>query len=229
MRPKIVILTLVIAVGLIGVIVVLKGLTGNGTQVVPVEESNGPAPAVTNIQVNPGSNNTAPVSEEARAAQKEKEMDEVRDAIATGTVDQQATENILLDKMTSPDPEVRKAALEALVQLNATNTIPRLQQLAQILEDPHDKAAVLDAIAYLQLPDTTTTNELSAADSMPGPRRGLRTPASSGQANPPKRSVFGHRQGQGVTPSGSQPAAPDQTTSGQAQPTATDPNSPPPQ
>jgi hypothetical protein len=259
MRPKVVILILVIAAGLVAGLVLLKGVIGGrSSNVNPVaaigEPTNQEPPAVTTVQanpdvnpaVNPASSHTpAMTSEESRAAQIQWDLGEVREALANGTEDPSATENILLDKVTNPEKEVRKAALEALMQLNDTNAIPRLQQAVKSLEDPHDKSAVLDAIAYLQLPDTITNEPpVGAIVSQPRPPRPPRPPGTQGgQADRQKRSFYGQSPGQkgpfpgGASADGSrsenpaqpQPMAPDQANPGQPEPATPAPDNPPPQ
>jgi hypothetical protein len=230
MRPKVVILILVIAAGLVAVLVLLKGVIGGRSSNVPPvaaigEPTNQEPPTVTTVQANPdvnpdSSNTPAMTSEEARAAQIQRDLDEVREALANGTEDPSATENILLDKVTNPEKEVRKAALEALIQLNDTNAIPRLQQAVKSLEDPHDKSAVLDAIAYLQLPDTSTDAPPPETNSVNQAKR-QRSPKAPGQTGPPKRSLRDGNPNQraGSSPlAGPQPAAPNQANPDQPQP-----------
>jgi hypothetical protein len=148
-------------------------------------------------------------------------------------------------KVTNPEKEVRKAALEALMQLNDTNAIPRLQQAVKSLEDPHDKSAVLDAIAYLQLPDTITNEPpVGAIVSQPRPPRPPRPPGTQGgQADRQKRSFYGQSPGQkgpfpgeasadgsrSENPAQPQPMAPDQANPGQPEPATPAPDNPPPQ
>ena len=229
MRPKVVILILVIAAGLVAVLVLLKGVIGGRSSNVPPvaaigEPTNQEPPTVTTVQANPdvnpdSSNTPAMTSEEARAAQIQRDLDEVREALANGTVDPSATEDILLNKVTNPEKEVRKAALEALIQLNDTNAIPRLQQAVKSLEDPHDKAAVLDAIAYLQLPDTSMdappeTNFVNQA-------KRPRSPKDPGQTGSQKRLLRDGNPNQragSLPPAGPQPAAPNQANPDQPQP-----------
>ena len=55
--------------------------------------------------------------------------------------------------MTHREPEVRKAAKDALVQLGDTNAIPGLEQALGLVEDPREKLAMMEAIDYLKLPD----------------------------------------------------------------------------
>ena len=254
MRPKVVILILVIAAALVAGLVLLKGVIGGRSSNVPpvaaIEKpTNQEPPAVTTVQANPdvnpdSSNTPAMTSEEARAAQIQRDLDEIREALANGTEEPGATEDILLHKVTNPEKEVRKAALEALMQLNDTNAIPRLQQAVKSLEDPRDKSAVLDTIAYLQLPEATTNEPPAGAIvSQPRPPRSPRPPKTQGQADRQKRSLFGQSPGQrGQPPGGAaadgshsenpaqpQPMAPDQANPGQPEPATPAPDNPPPQ
>lgn len=166
MRPKMVILILGIGVGLVAVVVLLKGLTGGhagdvGGQTPAVEASVGSPPAtknqvVQNVQVNPNSTNTVAVSEEMRAAAVEKELDAIRELLgeADGT-NNPTIISALLAEVANPEAEVRQAALEALKQLNDTNAVPGLEQAAEVIKDPRQKVAVLDVIDYLNLPSVT--------------------------------------------------------------------------
>src|ERR1035437_8042517 len=167
MRPKIVILTLVVALGLLGIIVVLKGLTGGhagdaGGQKPVVEASVESPAAATNdqvvqvVQVNPNSSNTAAIAEQLRAAEVEKEMGAIRDlqGEADGT-NNPIIITALLDKLSHPEAEVRQSALEVLKQLNDTNAVPGLQQAVESIKDPREKVAVMDTIEYLKMPSIT--------------------------------------------------------------------------
>ena len=167
MRPKIVILTLVVALGLLGIIVVLKGLTGGhagdaGGQKPAVEASVESPAAATNdqviqvVQVNPNSSNTAAITEQLRAAEVENEVNQIQDlqGEADGT-NNPIIITALLDKLSHPEAEVRKAVLDALKQLNDTNAVPGLEQAAENIKDPREKVAVLDTIDYIKLPSAT--------------------------------------------------------------------------
>jgi hypothetical protein len=159
MRPKVVILTLAAALGLVGIMVVLKGVMGGhagdaGGQPPGLDASGGSPSAATNVQVKPDSGNKETTSELSRAAQIEKELEQIRELQNEGSDDMTITP-VLLAKVTHPEPEVRKAALEALVQLNDTNAVPGLEQAAESIKDPREKMAVRDAIEYLKLPGIT--------------------------------------------------------------------------
>ena len=166
MRPKVVILTLIIAFGLLGLVAVLKGVGGKRST-----DSGGPvvgAPPATvasqdsksastnvppaNLQPVPG--NPVVVSEEMRQALVETDLARIRelreeaDGVNNGVIIA-----ALLQKMDSPEPEVRKAVVLALKQMNDTNAIPGLQKAMGNLKDPREKVAVLDAIDYIKAPD----------------------------------------------------------------------------
>ena len=167
MRPKIVILTLVVALGLLGIIVVLKGVMGGdagdvGGQTPAVEASVESPPAATNdqvvqvVQVNPNSSNTVAIAEQLRAAEVEKEVNQIQDlqGEADGT-NNPIIITALLDKLSNPEAEVRQAVLESLKQLNDTNAVPGLEKAAESIKDPREKVAVMDTIDYLKMPSIT--------------------------------------------------------------------------
>jgi hypothetical protein len=176
MRPKIVILIIVVAIGVVALAAVLKGvMVGRAPQEVqapepPPEERANTSTSAAIPQVNPNSSNTAAMEEQLRAKELAKSLDEVRELQAQGPGDP-ATGDLLLAKVTHKEPEVRKAAVEALVQLNATNALPGLEQALGLTEDPREKIVLMDAINYLKLPEETplppSVNPASAQDQVP--------------------------------------------------------------
>jgi hypothetical protein len=230
MRPKIVILILVVAVGLVALAVAMKGVMGGrNTQEVKAPEpaaEEPAAPANTNQQASVSSTNSAAILEQLRAADLAKELDQVRELLADGVSSPHAA-GALLGKVTHREPEVRKAALEALVQLNDTNSIPGLEQACTLIEDPHEKVALMDAIAYLKLPSSTTpegaqemtnTTESAAPAIMPGGG------ASNQNRFIPRKQV--RQKGGAPKPAAPQPAAP---ANSETQPTPAVPETTPPQ
>jgi hypothetical protein len=162
MRPKVVILVLVAAFGLLGAVAVLKGLAGkpagdSGSQAsntgATTEKAWSDTNATTVAQAVPGSGN-APVDPELHAAIVAKEQERIDELV--GEVD--GTNNpviisALIEKVENPEVEIRKAALAALVQLNDTNAVPGLKQAVDRVTDPRAKVAIMDTIDYLNLPD----------------------------------------------------------------------------
>jgi HEAT repeat protein len=217
MRPKVVILILGIGVGLVAVVVLLKGVTGGrpskDTPVVSTgEPTNQEPPAVTtvqDVQVNPNSSNTAAIVEQLRADAVQKELDLINELQAEGA-SSPATTPVLLAKVTHPEAEVRKAAVEALVQLNDTNAVPGLEQAVELIKDPREKVAMLDAIAYLKLPNITPEVQPAMDDTANNPAETIK----------PKRVITNPNFKRGGRYNGRQaapPAAPQTSPSGQPQ------------
>jgi hypothetical protein len=163
MRPKIVILTLVAAFAVLGLVAVLKGVAGKhafpGHEVGPVVEATSDTPIAnpTNpVASSAGTGKTVAVSEALHAAVIEKELDQIRELV--GQADETNNPAIiaaLLEKMSSPEIEIRQAVRDALKQLNDTNAVPGLEKVAETIKDPREKVAVLDLIDYLQTPSVT--------------------------------------------------------------------------
>jgi hypothetical protein len=164
MRPKVVIVILVVAFGLLGAMAVLRGLVGKSSgeaggmvsgSTQTSSSSNGAATAAGG-QMAGGTNARPVVSEELRTAlvwdEKQKILELQNEADGTNNP---TIISALLDKVSSPDAEVRTAALEALKELNDTNAIPGLQKTADSIQDPRGKVAVMDVIDYLNLPGIT--------------------------------------------------------------------------
>jgi hypothetical protein len=231
MRPKIVVLILIVAIGVVALAAVLKGVLGGHAPQEATAPEPPPAqpasPTATSPQVGANSTNTAAILEQLRAAEVEKELDQIRELQAAGADNPQTT-GLLLGKVTHREPEVRKAALEALVQLNDTNAIPGLEQAASLIEDPREKVAVMDAVSYLKLPSMAdgTSPELAVASnyqaSATSPRQVVPNPRFQPGAN-----KQGRRQNR-LGPGAAQPVP--QANPGQTQPppTAPDPAQPAP-
>jgi hypothetical protein len=165
MRPKIVILTLVVAFGVLGLIALLKGMMGNpaasgdqNSTTTTTTAASQSQSAVTNgeAMMAGGIGQPAAPSEQLRAAVIEKEIEEIQNL--QSEVD--GTNNpfiitALLDKMSNSELEVRKAALEALKELNDTNAIPGLEKIVAATTEPREKVAVMDVVDYLNLPSAT--------------------------------------------------------------------------
>jgi len=157
MRPKIAILTLAIAIALVALAAVLKGRmggpAGNATQAPATTESNTDATPSAVVATTPISSNAAAITEQLRAAEIEKEVEQIQNLVTDGS-ESPTRVGILVGKVTDQEPEVRKAAVEALVQLGDTNAVPGMEQAVAAIENPREKVALMDAIAYLKLPPT---------------------------------------------------------------------------
>ena len=233
MRPKIVILILVAAIGLIALAAVLKAvMEGEAPQQAKAPEPTAeqPAPAAAVMpRISPNSSNTAAMLEQLRAQELEKQLDQVRQVQADGANNPQSTA-LLLRQVMSQEPEVRHAALEALVQLDDTNAIPGLEEALAFVNDPGDKAAIQQAIEYLKTP--------SAMDGSPPPPELMASysnytrQAKSRPIRPNPAYQRGAKKNKWARPapaaSAAQPAAPGYPAQPQTLPGSTAPDTTPP-
>jgi hypothetical protein len=205
MRPKIVLMILVVAIGVVALAAVLKTTFNRSEpqqakvpEPAPVESAPTSAPPP---QTNPYASNNAAYLEQLRATDMAKELDQVRELQAGGS--DPNTTALLLGKVTSREPEVRRAALEALKQLNDTNAIPALEQAMSTVEDAREKVAFLDVIDYLKLPEAT----IPAADTNLGPMTET-SPMKPRPMNPRFQSTMKNRRqlkARPAAPAGAQP------------------------
>ena len=156
MRPKMVVLTLVIAIGLTVLAgVVKKSMSGSHAP----DMANTPGSRVGDAAPPPatasrGASNNPAIVEQMREADVVRELDQVRELQATGAGDEKVVA-LLVARVTHTEPKVREAAIAALVQLNDTNAIPGLEQALGLTQDSRDKASLEQAIEYLKLPSAT--------------------------------------------------------------------------
>jgi len=66
--------------------------------------------------------------------------------------------NIILSELTSPDEDIRKAAVEAAGQFGNRDAIPALTVAGQQLDDTDERKAIKEAIEFLKLPHLGETN-----------------------------------------------------------------------
>jgi hypothetical protein len=162
MRPKVVILILTAAFGILGIVALFKGLaarnvsTGGGQQETTAQTPGSTNSAVDNGQMpaGSGSNQAVVMSDEMREAIINREIDRIHDlqAQVDGTNNQMII-NALIDQLSQSEAPVRKAALEALKELDDTNAVPGLQRAIANTPDPREKVAMMDAIDYLKMPN----------------------------------------------------------------------------
>ena len=163
MRPKVVLLILIAAFVLVGVMAALKGISGRqtagsggesaGSNVVASTAAS-PAGAATNGTAGVGVANPPQISPELRAELIAKEQDQIQQLLAQADgTNNAAIITALIGKVENPEPEIRKAALAAFVNLNDTNAIQPLKEASDRAKDPRVKVAILDTVDYLNLPD----------------------------------------------------------------------------
>jgi Na+-transporting methylmalonyl-CoA/oxaloacetate decarboxylase gamma subunit len=112
----------------------------------------------------------------AEARQRAYVENRVAELMELASQDGLASLDIILSELTNRDPEIRKAALDATLQVRSRQAIPRLMEAADQTDDPHEKAAIADAIEFLRLP---TLGEV--ADQM-GERATNAPPEAAGRA-----------------------------------------------
>lgn len=168
MRPKIVIAVLLFG-GLLGGVMVLFRQGGVQPEVAPpafpASESN-PAQAGAHALARglpaaagaAGATNVATGSRPgqaegpAEARQRAYVENRVSELMELASQDGPASLDIILSELTNRDPAIRRAALEATLQVRSREAIPRLLEAAEQTDDPHEKAAIADAIEFLKLP-----------------------------------------------------------------------------
>ena len=172
MRPKIVLGLLLFASLVLGAAFFLKKHAGNTDQPVAISESATPAPVMSVKTAAPVAPVPAPpvvapvvvtqtVTPEEQEAAIESETERL-DTLAMG--DDPTNLPPILEALTSPEKEIRDAAIEAAIQFGSRDAISALQAVAANTADPEEKAALLDAADFLALPSIT-----EVAASMPPP------------------------------------------------------------
>jgi len=116
-------------------------------------------PAETNI--------IATTTDEDRAAQKEKDLDAIRDALVSVNDDSSGAIQAIGSRLENAEEEVRTAAREAAVHFGDTNIIPYLASALEHIKDPREKVAIMDAITYLQLPSASDNSVTNGAEAQP--------------------------------------------------------------
>ena len=101
--------------------------------------------------------------------------------------DMASRNEILSEVKNNPDKEIRAAALEAAIQFNDRSVVPPLQEIAQQTQDPEEKASILEAIDYINLPSLTEYQAAHPENSIPRrtpkimpPRHTAPPPSNSG-------------------------------------------------
>ena len=198
MRPKVVVVVVVLAVGLLGIILLASrafrpepaSVPSGGANVSkpesvadkrpePAAPGNPPVSASTNIA---GTNQPA-VSDAAHEKYIRQRTAEL-DALAMKS--DAASRDAILAELQNPDRAIRKAALEAAIQFgDRAVTVPRLQEIAAQTEDPAEKAEILEAIDYINLP--SLTEYLAAQKGRKAALGSADAPSPSPTNRPPRR------------------------------------------
>jgi hypothetical protein len=171
MRPKTVVIILVLAVAVLGGAVLLKTVLATGGNSEVAVDPPAPAPEQTTSPSNgpakpPVASIVATTREEDRQARIDKELDVIRDALLEGSTNR-VTFAAVLDRLFDPEADVRKAAVETLIHMNDVAAIPKLKEALERIDDMREKAAILEAIDYLKLGEAPPAETANVSDDPP--------------------------------------------------------------
>jgi hypothetical protein len=147
---------MLVAVVALGFLVVFKGVLskdeGRPKALIPVD-STPPAvvkkpdrPIVTNVVA------TTPAEDHQAAI--DGDLEKIKNALLEGASNPASLVTVR-ERLLSPEASVRKAAVETIMHLNDREAIPQLKEALSRVEDTREKVAIMDAIEYLQIPDST--------------------------------------------------------------------------
>jgi hypothetical protein len=165
MRPKTVLILFVAGIGLLAAFMFVKGFAGkdvSGSQEALATNSV-PTTTTTTAQGTtepPKTGVIAMTPQQETQARVEKAMDEIREDLANNQPLN------LLGKLNSQDREVRLEAVDAIKALDYTNGVPQLIAAMNAASDIKEKAAIQEAIDFLQLPVGNPEEELKAIQAM---------------------------------------------------------------
>lgn len=162
MRPKVLLVVLIVAGAIVGFAVWLRTPAKN-----PVAEAPPSPSEISSAQ--PAAPAAPAVTAPPAIAPREPRHDvppsvEVSDSVTA-----------ILTDLQKPDWKTRQAALQRARELDDRSLVPRLQQIADNDNDAREKADILDTINYLNLPDISE-NMAAAANAR----------AAQGLPNPPQ-------------------------------------------
>lgn len=163
---------MLVAVVVLGMLVVLKGILSNHAEApkdavtaidttppeVVKKSDSQPRPSVTNVVA------TTPV--EDHQASIDNDLDQIKTALLEGS----SSPNLMAavrERLLSPEAAVRKAAVEAAMHLNDREAIPKLKEALGQVEDTREKVAIMDAIEYLQIPESNEQMNAAPDSDMP--------------------------------------------------------------
>jgi hypothetical protein len=179
MRPKIVIVVLLVGIAGIAAIFWLKHAATPVQPAPPVIASQEAAPAVPPTSITSNATPAKPVATFANApvektisrpAADTNALAEAHDAMVQAEVDKltelqanddAASLHAILADLTNSDKEIRAAAVESTIQFGSRDAIPVLQDLAAHTTAPDEKKNLLDAADFLALPTTSEAREAS--------------------------------------------------------------------
>lgn len=113
-------------------------------------------PTVVPVQVIPAPIIVPAAAKALNPEEQQAAIDAEKDQLYTWSMsdDSQSLSNIL-NALTSPEKEVRLAAIEAARQFGSTNAIPALKAAAASSDDIQEQIAMLEAADFISLPEMT--------------------------------------------------------------------------
>jgi len=190
MRPKVVVAILLLAAGLLGVIVLMSNALHPQSTASSADSGKvSPAAAASNQPVEAPASNPPPVvaaapaaDTNAAAAHAQYVSRRIKELNALAMNDDvQSRDTILSELKNNPDKKIRAAALEAAIQFDDRSVVPPMQEIAAQTQDPEEKAAILEAIDYINLPSLT---EYMAAHPNSTPGSAARSPSHTRTQSP---------------------------------------------
>jgi hypothetical protein len=113
----------------------------------------------------------------------EKRIDELMELAMT---DDRSSLDTILSELTNRDPQIRKGALEAAIQFGSRDAIPNLMDLVSQVDDPKEKADIVEAIEFLKLPSATEVIAQSGRANA-AVKKGMRTRPGNSTPTPLKK------------------------------------------
>ncbi len=169
MRPKIVLLAFAAGICLLILIGVVRNrptstdaTTNQPASVVTDANSPGGTPTPDGIVMNSPTGIVASTVEQDLEKQRSVDEDAIEDALTKPPGDEGALFAVAT-RLENPDEEIRSAARDAAMHLGNTNILPALISVMQRSTDSREKAALLEVIEYLELPDTIEPDQIDAA------------------------------------------------------------------
>lgn len=184
MRPKMMLGIMLVAVVALGMLVVLKGILSNraeapkdaataidSTQPEVVKKSDSQLkPPVTNV--------VATTPDEDHQAGIDSDLDQIKTALLEGSSNPNSLAAVR-ERLLSPAAAVRKAAVEAAMHLNDREAIPQLKEALGRVEDTREKVAIMDAIEYLQIPESNGQINMTPDSDSPAVQSTTNQPANT--------------------------------------------------
>jgi hypothetical protein len=170
MRKPVFLTLLGAVIALSGVFYFIMGARTKGPGERAASNPEAAAPAYANLIVAPGAGNspdfsnvhvevqanltrrTPPAEDDAAAVKGEQLME-----LAAG--DSPGALQAIVAELNNGNPDVRKSAVDATVQLGDTNAIPWLEAAAQWTQSADERTEILDAVEFLKLPKLESRTE----------------------------------------------------------------------